>query len=112
MSDLLNGRVPWVLGVSGASGTPYARSVLRGLINDRPHHNMALGMDETILFSKLQARYFLTSLPALIPPCVPYATVSTVPEQLMHAVISATTLVWWKTSKKFASTSRSISPAR
>jgi 4-hydroxy-3-polyprenylbenzoate decarboxylase len=32
MSDLMNERVPWVLGVSGASGTPYARSVLRGLL--------------------------------------------------------------------------------
>ncbi len=27
------GRVPWVVGVSGASGTPYARSVLNGLID-------------------------------------------------------------------------------
>lgn len=26
-------RVPWVVGVSGASGTPYARSVLRGLLD-------------------------------------------------------------------------------
>nr|MDT0665355.1 flavoprotein [Micromonospora sp. DSM 115978] len=25
-------RVPWVVGVSGASGTPYAASVLRGLL--------------------------------------------------------------------------------
>lgn len=26
-------RIPWVIGVSGASGTPYARSVLNGLID-------------------------------------------------------------------------------
>ena len=25
-------RTPWVVGISGASGTPYARSVLRGLL--------------------------------------------------------------------------------
>ncbi len=25
-------RIPWVVGISGASGTPYARSVLRGLV--------------------------------------------------------------------------------
>ena len=30
-------RVPWVIGVSGASGTPYARSVLNGLLDaDQP----------------------------------------------------------------------------
>ena len=28
-------RTPWVVGISGASGTPYARSVLRGLIAAR-----------------------------------------------------------------------------
>ncbi len=29
----MTGRVPWVVGVSGASGTPYARSVLAGLLD-------------------------------------------------------------------------------
>lgn len=29
----MTGRRPWVLGVSGASGTPYARAVLRGLLD-------------------------------------------------------------------------------
>ncbi|MDT4923364.1 MAG: flavin prenyltransferase [Pseudonocardiales bacterium] len=28
-------RVPWIVGVSGASGTPYARSVLNGLLDAR-----------------------------------------------------------------------------
>jgi 4-hydroxy-3-polyprenylbenzoate decarboxylase len=29
----VSGRVPWVLGVSGASGTPYARAVINGLLD-------------------------------------------------------------------------------
>lgn len=32
MSPEADGRRPWIVGVSGASGTPYARSVLRGLL--------------------------------------------------------------------------------
>lgn len=28
----MDGRIPWVVGVSGASGTPYAAAVLRGLL--------------------------------------------------------------------------------
>jgi 4-hydroxy-3-polyprenylbenzoate decarboxylase len=31
----MNGRVPWVVGVSGASGTPYARAVLTALLDAR-----------------------------------------------------------------------------
>jgi 4-hydroxy-3-polyprenylbenzoate decarboxylase len=29
----VSGRVPWVVGVSGASGTPYARAVINGLLD-------------------------------------------------------------------------------
>lgn len=32
-SGRVSGRVPWVVGVSGASGTPYARAVLNGLLD-------------------------------------------------------------------------------
>jgi 4-hydroxy-3-polyprenylbenzoate decarboxylase len=34
-SPLMSERVPWVVGVSGASGTPYARSVINGLLDAR-----------------------------------------------------------------------------
>src|ERR1041385_527572 len=29
----MSSRVPWIVGVSGASGTPYARAVLNGLLD-------------------------------------------------------------------------------
>lgn len=33
MSEPVTDRLPWVVGISGASGTPYARAVLNGLID-------------------------------------------------------------------------------
>ena len=32
MTESVTERVPWIVGVSGASGTPYARAVLNGLL--------------------------------------------------------------------------------
>ena len=47
-------RVPWVVGVSGASGTPYAAAVLRGLLKAEQHIDLVVSraarltlMDET-----------------------------------------------------------------
>lgn len=44
MSEPMSKRVPWVVGVSGASGTPYARSVIKGLLD--------AGLDVDLVISK------------------------------------------------------------
>ncbi len=40
--DSAEGRRPWVVGVSGASGTPYAAAVLRGLLDAGEHVDLVV----------------------------------------------------------------------
>jgi flavin prenyltransferase len=56
-------RLPWVVGVTGASGTPYAAAVLRGLL--------AAGQPVDLIVSRAARLTWLTSqLDAELPPAV------------------------------------------